>query len=77
MNLSIYRMLSRVSVRSRIIMLAVIPVIGLLVNGVVIMTASRLGRAFSGRNRLHRAPRFLLGTVFAGLAVRLALDDRR
>jgi len=39
MNLSIYRMLSRVSVRSRVIMLAVIPVIGLLVNGIVFTTS--------------------------------------
>ena len=35
------------------------------------------GRAFSARTRWRRAPQFLLGTVFAGLAVRLAIDGRR
>ena len=43
----------------------------------VILTASRLGRAFSGRSRWRRAPQFLLGTVFVGLAARLAFDGRR
>src|SRR3982074_2969790 len=66
------------SVAVQIMLLAtVLNLIGFVVNGIVIMTASRLGRAFSGRSRLRRAPQFLLGTVFAGLAVRLALDGRR
>jgi threonine/homoserine/homoserine lactone efflux protein len=66
------------SVAVQIMLLAtVLNLIGVLVNGIVIMTASRLGRLFSGRNRLRRWPQFLLGTVFAGLAVRLALDGRR
>jgi threonine/homoserine/homoserine lactone efflux protein len=47
------------------------------VNGIVILTASRLGRAFSGRSRWRRAPQFLLGTVFVALAARLAFDGRR
>jgi len=55
----------------------VLNLVGLLVNGAVILTASRLGRAFSARSRWRRAPQLLLGTVFAGLAVRLALDGRR
>jgi threonine/homoserine/homoserine lactone efflux protein len=66
------------SVAVQIMLLAtVLNLIGILVNGAVIMTASRLGRMFSGRNRRRRWPQFLLGTVFAGLAVRLALDGRR
>jgi threonine/homoserine/homoserine lactone efflux protein len=66
------------SVAVQIMLLAtVLNLIGLLVNGLVIMTASRLGKAFSGRTRLRRAPQLLLGTVFAGLAVRLAFDGRR
>ena len=66
------------SVAVQIMLLAtVLNLIGLLVNGVVIMTASRLGKAFSGRTRLRRAPQLLLATVFAGLAVRLAFDARR
>jgi threonine/homoserine/homoserine lactone efflux protein len=55
----------------------VLNLIGIVVNGIVIVMASRLGRAFSGRTRLRRAPQILLGTVFAGLAVRLAFDNRR
>lgn len=51
--------------------------IGLIVNGVVIMTASGLGKALTRQRRLRRAPQYLLGSVFAGLAVRLALDDVR
>ena len=66
------------SVAVQIMLLAtVLNLVGLLVNGVVILTASRLGRAFSARSRWRRAPQLLLGTVFAGLAVRLALDGRR
>jgi threonine/homoserine/homoserine lactone efflux protein len=66
------------SVAVQIMLLAtVLNLIGIVVNGAVIMTASRLGRMFSGRNRLRRWPQLLLGTVFAGLAVRLALDGRR
>ena len=66
------------SVAVQIMLLAtVLNLIGIVVNGAVIMTASRLGRMFAGRGRWQRAPRLLLGTVFAGLAVRLAFDARR
>jgi threonine/homoserine/homoserine lactone efflux protein len=66
------------SVSLQIMLLAtVLNVIGLVVNGVVIVTASRLGSAFSGQGRWRRVPQFLLGTVFAGLALRLACDGRR
>ena len=46
-------------------------------NGAVILAASGLGRALSGLSRFKRAPQILLATVFAGLAVRLAVDSRR
>jgi threonine/homoserine/homoserine lactone efflux protein len=55
----------------------VLNLIGLVVNGIVIVMAGRLGRMFSGRGRWSRVPRYLLGTVFAGLAVRLVADARR
>ena len=66
------------SVALQILVLAtVLNLIGLLVNGIVIVTASRLGRLFAGRGRWRRLPQMLLATVFAGLAVRLAFDGRR
>lgn len=66
------------SVAMQIILLAtVLNLIGLMVNGIVIVTAGRLGRLFAGRGRWSRVPRYLLGTVFAGLAVRLVADARR
>jgi threonine/homoserine/homoserine lactone efflux protein len=66
------------NVALQIMLLAtVLNMIGLVVNGAVILAASRLGRAFSGRNRPSRWPQYLLGTVFAGLALRLAFDGRR
>src|SRR5258707_10029284 len=58
------------NVALQIMLLAtVLNAIGLVVNGAVIVAASRLGRAFAGRNRQRRWPQFLLGTVFAGLAL--------
>ncbi len=66
------------SVAGQILVLAtVLNLVGLAVNGVVILTASRIGRALSGRTRFRRAPQMLLGTVFAGLAARLVFDGRR
>jgi threonine/homoserine/homoserine lactone efflux protein len=59
------------------VLATVLNLIGLVVNGIVIMAVSRLGRIFSSRSRLRRLPQVLLGTVFAGLAVRLAFDARR
>lgn len=66
------------SVALQIMLLAtVLNLIGIAVNGAVILAASRLGRAFSGGGRIRRVPQILLGTVFAGLALRLAFDSRR
>jgi threonine/homoserine/homoserine lactone efflux protein len=66
------------SVALQIMVLAtVLNAIGLVVNGVVILMASRLGRLFSGQGRWRRLPQTLLATVFAGLALRLAFDSRR
>lgn len=51
--------------------------IGILVNGAVILMASRLGSAFSPTRRLGLAPQCFLATVFVALAARLAFDGRR
>ena len=66
------------SVAGQIMILAtLLNLIGLMVNGLVILTASRIGRAFAERRRFSRVPQFLLGSVFAGLAIRLAFAERR
>ena len=66
------------SVAVQIVVLAtVLNLIGLAVNGVVIVMASGLGRIFSAPGRWRRAPQLLLATVFTGLALRLAFDAKR
>lgn len=60
-----------------LILATVLNAIGLVVNGIVILAASRAGSAMFERGALRRWPHYLLGTVFAGLAIRLALDGRR
>lgn len=66
------------SVALQIMLLAtVLNAIGLVVNGAVIVMASRAGRLFAGAGRWRRLPHYLLGAVFAGLAVRLVVDARR
>jgi threonine/homoserine/homoserine lactone efflux protein len=66
------------SVALQILLLAtVLNLIGLCVNGAVILTASKLRRRLSaGRRGVSRLPQYLLGSVFAGLACRLALASR-
>jgi threonine/homoserine/homoserine lactone efflux protein len=66
------------SVAVQIMVLAtVLNLIGLVVNGAVIVMASGLGRLFSTKGRWRRVPQLLLGTMFAGLALRLAFDSKR
>ncbi|WP_233833784.1 LysE family translocator [Paraburkholderia sp. ZP32-5] len=50
--------------------------IGLVVNGVVILFANRLSQLWACRRSRSRAPQYLLASVFAGLAARLALASR-
>lgn len=66
------------SVALQIMVLAVVlNVVGLAVNGVVILTASRAGAFLAGRGGYRRLANTLLGAVFAGLAARLVLDGER
>jgi threonine/homoserine/homoserine lactone efflux protein len=61
----------------QIMMLAtVLNFIGLIVNGVVILTASQLSQRWAGRRYQSRVPQYILGSVFAGLAFRLATASR-
>ncbi len=65
-------------VAAQILLLAtVLNLIGLVVNGSLVLGANRLRRAVADRIRFRRAPQMVLGTVFAGLALRLVVDGRR
>jgi threonine/homoserine/homoserine lactone efflux protein len=65
------------SVALQILVLAtVLNIIGFVVNGVVILSASHfMHRLLRGR-RQSRLPNYLLGSVFAALAFRLAIASR-
>jgi threonine/homoserine/homoserine lactone efflux protein len=66
------------SVALQIMLLAtVLNAIGLVVNSAVILMASRLQRAIASRDRPSHWPQYLLGTVFGGLAAKLAFDSGR
>ncbi|SIT44607.1 putative threonine efflux protein [Paraburkholderia ribeironis] len=60
-----------------LILASVLNLIGLVVNGVVILCASQLSRRLMARRRPSRLPQYVLGSVFAGLAFRLAVASRR
>ncbi|MCC8431844.1 LysE family translocator [Reyranella aquatilis] len=65
------------SVAVQVLVLAtVLNAIGVIVNGAVILGASRLGRLFAGQGRFRRLSQYFLGAIFAGLATRLAFDGR-
>lgn len=65
-------------VAGQILVLAtVLNAVGLVVNGVVILAADRFRNMLSARGRSQRLLPALLGTVYAGLALRLVLDARR
>ncbi len=60
-----------------LVLATVLNAVALLVNGSLILGASRLSRAVAARTRWRRAPQMALGTVFTGLALRLAVDGGR
>ena len=59
------------------VLATVLNVVGFVVNGALVLGASRLGRIATGRGRFRRAPGMALGAVFTGLALRLAIDGGR
>lgn len=59
-----------------LVLATVLNLVGFAVNGALILGAGRVSRALA-RGGGRRAPRIALGTVFAGLALRLAVDGRR
>ena len=65
------------SIALQVMVLAtILNVMGFLANGIVILTASRIGRALASRPSLARLPQKLMGAIFGGLAIRLALASR-
>lgn len=65
------------SIVVQMLMLAtVLNVVGVIANGAVIIMASRLGQRIGGSERAARWMQKILGTVFLGLACRLALVGR-
>ncbi len=66
------------SVAVQILVLAtVLNVVGLLVNGTVIIAAGGVGSHFSSGGRWQKLSQKFLGTVFAGLAAKLAFEGQR
>lgn len=65
------------SVTLQILVLAtVLNSIGFLVNGAVILLSGHIRNRMTGLGRFSKLPQYLLATVFAGLACRLALGTR-
>ncbi|KAB7615482.1 LysE family translocator [Amylibacter sp. SFDW26] len=58
------------------ILATILNIIGLLVNGIVILTVDKLGSIFSVKASFKRLPQIFLSTVFVGLATRLVFDTR-
>lgn len=57
-----------------LILATILNLIGGVVNGLVIFTVSRISKAISRRLKIQKTAQYLLGTVFAGLALRLAYE---
>jgi threonine/homoserine/homoserine lactone efflux protein len=65
------------SIALQVIVLAtILNLMGLIANGVVILLAGRIGAALARRPDLARWPQRLMGAVFGGLALRLAVSGR-
>ncbi|MEP4195121.1 MAG: LysE family translocator [Aliishimia sp.] len=66
------------SVALQIMILAtILNFIGFFTNGVVIVTASHVSGIFAKSRKIAKISQYILGTVFAGLAARLAFDTSR
>jgi threonine/homoserine/homoserine lactone efflux protein len=58
------------------VLATILNAIGVLVNGVVILAASRAGEALARPGRFSTVMRYCLAGIFAGLALRLIVADR-
>jgi threonine/homoserine/homoserine lactone efflux protein len=59
-----------------LVLASVLNAVGLLVNGTVILLGNRIRARLSGVSRFPKLPQYMLATVFASLACRLALQAR-
>jgi threonine/homoserine/homoserine lactone efflux protein len=59
-----------------LVLATVLNVIGFVVNGAVILLSGHIRNRITGLGRFRKLPQYLLATVFAGLACRLALGTR-
>lgn len=62
--------------RQAIVLFFVLMMVGFIVNGMIILFAGGLSRWAKGHARFANYGRWFLASVFGGLAVRLALQDR-
>lgn len=66
------------SVAIQIMVLAtILNFVGFFINGAVILAASRVSGVLAKSQKITRISQYFLGTVFAGLAARLAFDTQR
>jgi threonine/homoserine/homoserine lactone efflux protein len=59
------------------ILATMLNLVGFFVNGVVILAASHASAVLFGNRKIKKLSQYLLGTVFAGLAAKLAFDTER
>lgn len=59
-----------------LILAAILNTTGLLVNGTVVLLSHEIRNRLGGLNRLKKLPQYLLASVFAGLALRVATASR-
>lgn len=60
-----------------LLLATILNAIGFIVNGAVILLGAHIRLRLAGFSRFPRLPQYLLATVFAGLACRLAWSDAR
>lgn len=59
-----------------LVLVTILNLVGLLVNGIVIVASGSLHKRLARSGNFGRWPQYMLASVFAGLAVRLAVSSR-
>jgi len=55
----------------------VLNLVDFIIIGAVILMTNRVSDLLAGSSRIQKLSQYVLGTVFAGLAVRRAIDNQR